>query len=154
MIITCAKSASPRFGPNPLITIPAAASGNAAENRPERSTQSITRTNGQKTLASRAATTEVIMLVDRDVVIDSGATLLPLGVDVGLHRQRLQGGLVQPLEQLLAIGAEVARDLVVEPVQKWANGSVHIPEAEELTVAQPRARSGIIRSPVPITSDQ
>ncbi len=28
----------------------------------------------------------VIMLVDRDVVIDPGATLLPLGVNVGLHR--------------------------------------------------------------------
>jgi len=138
MIITCAKSASPRFGPNPLITIPAAASGNAAENRPERSTQSITRTNGQKTLASRAATKEVIMPVDRDVVIDPGATLLPRGVDIWLHRQWLQGGLVQPLEQLFAAGAEMARDLVVEPVQKRANGSVHVPEAEELPIAQSR----------------
>jgi hypothetical protein len=52
-------SSSLRFGSNLLITIPATASGNAAWYRPERSTQSITRTNGQKTLAPRAATKEV-----------------------------------------------------------------------------------------------
>lgn len=86
MIITCAKSASPRFGPNPLITIPAAASGNAAENRPERSTQSITRTNGQKTLASRAATKEVVMAPNIDVVIEARAALLPFGINVSFPR--------------------------------------------------------------------
>lgn len=79
----------------------------------------------------------VIMSVDRDVVIQSGAALSPFRIDIRRNRQRLQGRLVQLFEQLLATGAEMARDLVVEPVQKRANGSIHVPKAEELTVAQP-----------------
>ena len=58
------------------------------------------------------------MPVDRDVVIEPGAALLPFGIDVGRDRQRLQGGLVQLLKQLPAAGPEMARDLVVEPVQQ------------------------------------
>ena len=57
------------------------------------------------------------------------------------HRQRLQGGLVQLLEQLLAAGPEMARDLVVEPVQKWADRRVHVLKAEELPIAQPCRRA-------------
>ncbi len=78
------------------------------------------------------------MPVDCDVLIEPGAALLPFGIDVGRHRQRLQGGLVQLFEQLPAAGTEMARYLVVEPIQKRTNGSVHVPKAEELTVAQPR----------------
>ena len=78
----------------------------------------------------------VIMLVDRDVVIEPGAALLPFRVDIGCHRQRLQGRLVQLREQLPAAGPEMARDLVVELVEQRADGRVHLCEAEELTIAQ------------------
>jgi hypothetical protein len=76
------------------------------------------------------------MLVDRDVVIEPGAALLPFGVDMGCHRQRLQGGLVQLRKQLPPAGPKMARDLVVDPVQKWADRRVHLPKAEELPIAQ------------------
>ena len=77
------------------------------------------------------------MPVDCDVVIEPGAALLPFGIDVGRHRQRLQGGLVQLFEQLPAAGTEKALDLVVELIKQWPDGGVHVLEAEELTVAQP-----------------
>ena len=50
----------------------------------------------------------VIMLVDRDVIIEPGAALLPFSINVGRHRQRLQGWLVQLVEQLPAAGPEMA----------------------------------------------
>jgi hypothetical protein len=49
---------------------------------------------------------------------------------IGRDRQRLQGRFVQLLEQLPSAGSEMARDLVVEPLQKRANGRVHVLEAE------------------------
>lgn len=76
------------------------------------------------------------MPFDCDVVIDPRAALLPFGIDVGLRRQRLQGGPVQLIEQLPAAGAKVAGDLAVEPVQQRADGGVYFPKAEELPVAQ------------------
>ena len=51
----------------------------------------------------------VIVLVDLDVVIESDPALLPFGKDVGLGRQRLEGGALQLLEQRATAGAEVAR---------------------------------------------
>jgi len=83
----------------------------------------------------------VIMPVDGDVVIEPGAALLPFRINVRSHRQRLQGRLVQLFEQLLATGAEMARGLVVEPVEQRADGRVHLCEAEELAIAQSRNRT-------------
>jgi len=82
----------------------------------------------------------VMMPVDRDVVIEPGAALLPPGIDMGRHRQRLQRRLVQLFEQQAAAGPEMARDLVVEPVQKRADRRVQTLKAEELPIAQPRRR--------------
>ena len=48
------------------------------------------------------------MSVDLDVVVDVDPDLFPFGVDVGVARQRLQGGLVEGLEQ----GAPGAWELV------------------------------------------
>jgi hypothetical protein len=78
------------------------------------------------------------MLVDCDVVIESGPALLPFGIHVGDHRQRLQGRLVQLRKQLPAAGPEMARVFVVEPIKQWVDGRVHLCEAEELTIAQSR----------------
>ena len=83
----------------------------------------------------------VIMLVDRDVVIEPGAALLPFREDIRCQRRRLQGGLVQLLEQLSAAGPEMARDFVVELVEQRSDRRVHILKAEELSIAQPRRRT-------------
>jgi len=53
-----AKSSRVRFGPDPLITISARGFWKCRTARPERSSHSITRPQGQKVLASRAATKE------------------------------------------------------------------------------------------------
>ena len=62
-----AHSATDRFGPDPLITIPARGFRKCRTPRPDRRPHSITRQYGQKLLASRAATTEGdLPRVDRD----------------------------------------------------------------------------------------
>jgi hypothetical protein len=53
-----AKSSEVRFGPDPLITIPARGFWKCRILRPDKSAHSITRQQGQKLLALRAATTK------------------------------------------------------------------------------------------------
>ena len=57
------KSSRSRFGPDPLMTIPARDFWTCRTRRPDRSSHSITCLNSQKLLALWAATTEVPALI-------------------------------------------------------------------------------------------
>ena len=50
----------------------------------------------------------IVMLGDRDVVVEPGTALLPLRINIRRHRQRLQGWLIKLDEQLLPTGPEMA----------------------------------------------
>ena len=78
----------------------------------------------------------VIVLGGLDMVIETGAALLPFGVLVGLARQRLQRRLVERLEQLPAGRAEMLCPARVEIVQQLADGLVQFREAEETAISQ------------------
>ena len=79
----------------------------------------------------------VIVASDIDVVIEPGPALLPFSVDVGFHRQGLERGLVQRLEQIPAAGAQMPGDLAIELIPKRADRSVQFIEPEEPPVPQP-----------------
>ena len=78
----------------------------------------------------------VIVLGGLDMVIETGAALLPFGVLAGLARQRLQRRLVERLEQLPAGRAEMLCPARVEIVQQLTNGLVQFREAEETVISQ------------------
>ena len=56
----------------------------------------------------------VVVVMDRDVVVDVHAGPGPLAVDEGRRRQRPQGGLVQAREQLAPAGAVQAHAPAIE----------------------------------------
>ena len=77
------------------------------------------------------------MLVDLDVIVETGTAGLPLGEDVGLARQGCEGGRVEIAEQLAPAGAEVAGLAVVETVEQLADGFIGLGEGEEPAVPEP-----------------
>ena len=78
------------------------------------------------------------MPLDLDVVVEPDPAFLPLGVDVGLGRQRLERRALDLLEQRAAAGAEMARDAVRSSAStSSADGGVQLGEREEAAVAQP-----------------
>ena len=44
----------------------------------------------------------VVMVIDADVIVRADSNLLPIGMNMACRGKRDQGGLVQPLEELLA----------------------------------------------------
>jgi hypothetical protein len=74
----------------------------------------------------------VEMLVDLDMVVDPDPAGLPLGEDVGLDRQRLQGRSVDLLQQHPpGLADPPDRALLIEPGQKLADRLVHLVEGME-----------------------
>ena len=55
---------------------------------------------GPELLSQQGVRQRVVMLVDLDVVIETGAAFLPLSVGIGLDREIQERGAVQFLEQL------------------------------------------------------
>ena len=78
----------------------------------------------------------VIGLGDHDVVVEAGAALFPFGVFEGHGGQRLEGGPVDPLEQLAARSAQMAGDPAVQILQQFGDGLVQLGQREEAAVAQ------------------
>ena len=89
-------------------------------------------------LAQELVRDRVIVSLHIDMVVQRHGAQLPLGVDIGGHRQRLERRPVQPVEQVLTAGPEVARDLGVDPGVQRGDGGVQIIQREEPLVAQPR----------------
>lgn len=58
----------------------------------------------------------VVMPVDLDVVVDVHPSLLPLGIDVGLLRQRAQGRAIQAVEGRLSGARQLLERPLVEPL--------------------------------------
>ena len=78
----------------------------------------------------------IVMLGDLDMIIETGAALLPFGVLVCLARQRLQRRLIECLEQLPAGCVQMFCDAPVQVLQQFMNGLVQFGEAEETAIAQ------------------
>ena len=79
-----------------------------------------------------------MVAVDFHVVVEPDAFFLPLGEDVGLRRQRLQGGAVQFPVQLHTGAGQFAERSLVQLVEQFADGLVELGQAEELALAQRR----------------
>src|SRR5512132_4689323 len=78
------------------------------------------------------------VVVDPDMVIETGTTAPPLGKDVSFRRQGLKRRAVHLVEQLLPGGAEVAHDLgPVQPLEFLGDRRVQLGEREEAAVSQP-----------------
>ncbi|MCY1369081.1 hypothetical protein D9M69_561000 [compost metagenome] len=76
------------------------------------------------------------MPLDLDVVVDMHPRLLPLGIDVGLFRQRAQHGPIQGLEGRVPGARQLAKRSAVEPLQQHGDGAVEFIQGKELAVAQ------------------
>ncbi len=80
-------------------------------------------------------TLSVVVLVELDVVVDVDARFLPDREFVGQFWKRLEGRLVQSLEELAAGAAEVFHPPRVEFIKQLTNGLIQIRQAEEGAVA-------------------
>lgn len=78
------------------------------------------------------------MPLDIDMVVQTGAALLPFRIDVWLMGQRLQRGLIQRLEQSSAAGTKMSRDLLVQLIAQGPDRCIHLIKAEECLVTQTR----------------
>ena len=78
------------------------------------------------------------MVIDADVVIGPNGDLLPISMNMACRRKRDQGGLVQPLEELLARGSKMAADAGIQPRQFFSDCRVQLFQREERPMAQPR----------------
>jgi hypothetical protein len=73
----------------------------------------------------------VIMPFDFDVIIEADLAFLPFRIDVGLDRQRLEGGAFDLIEQCSPAGSEVPRHARIELRDEITNGSVNLGKREE-----------------------
>ena len=80
----------------------------------------------------------VVVPVERHVIVDVDADLLPGGELAGLPGQGLQGGPVDLLEEFPAATGQLAEGLVVEFLQQPPDLRVGLRQGEELPVAQGR----------------
>jgi hypothetical protein len=95
-----AESSRSRFGPDPLITIPARGFWKCRTLRPDRSSHSITCPNGQKLLAQRAATTEVPAVHQRQAIL----TIIFAAANVDRHRAAV---ILRPGDRIDVIGVAI-----------------------------------------------
>ncbi len=91
---------------------------------------------GPQLLSQQGVRHRVVMLVDLDVVIETGAAFLPLGVGIGLDREIQERGAVQLLEQLPSARSEMAGDAGIELVAELADGGVGLGQREEPPVPE------------------
>ena len=89
-------------------------------------------------LTDHAGWNRVKVSRDFDVVIRRHAGTTPLGILIGLGRQRHQGRPIDGVEELAAAGAELAHQAGVELVDQDADRDVQLGEREEAPIAQPR----------------
>ncbi len=87
-------------------------------------------------LPSQAMGDGVVVLVDLDVIVDADPTFLPLGVFVGLRRQRREGWLVDLVEQLETRRAEMAGRFAIELVDELEDGLIERGQRDEATVPE------------------
>ncbi len=76
------------------------------------------------------------MLVDLDVIIETGAALLPRGVGIGFGGEILERGAVELLEQLPTARSEMAGDAAIELVEELTDGGVGLGQGEEPAVPE------------------
>ena len=69
------------------------------------------------------------MPLDRDVVVNIDGGFLPLSVDVTRGWKRLEGWLVETLEELLPGRVDGLELAVVDPLQQFPDGLVDLGEA-------------------------
>ena len=79
-------------------------------------------------LAQQLVRHRVVVLLDLDVVVEPDPAFLPLGKNVGLGRQRLEGRALQLLEERAAARTEVPRHAVIDPRDQFGNGRVQCRE--------------------------
>ncbi len=92
---------------------------------------------GPELLSQQAMWHRVVMLVDLDVVIETGAAFLPCGVGIGLDGQGRERRALEILEQLATAGTEMARGAAVELLEEIADGDVGLGQREEPPVPEP-----------------
>ena len=91
---------------------------------------------GPQLLSQQGVRHRVVMLVDLDVVVETGAALLPLGVDVRLGREIEERGAVELLEQLPPARSKMAGDAAIELVEELADGGVGLGQGEQPAVPE------------------
>lgn len=77
----------------------------------------------------------VVVVLDRDVVVDIDAARLPLSHLVALGRQRLQGRSVKPFVELTAARAQMLHRPPVELDELLADRLIELSETEERPIA-------------------
>ena len=82
-------------------------------------------------LAQQLVRHRVVVLLDLDVIVEPDPALLPLGEDVGLGRQRLEGRALQLLEQRSSARAEMPRHRLLSCVTISAMAAFEPGEREE-----------------------
>src|SRR5215475_1606502 len=72
-------------------------------------------------LAQQLVRHRVVVLVDLDVIVEPDPAFLPLGEDIGLGRQRLEGRPFQILEQSATACTQMARHPGIDAprVRRW-----------------------------------
>lgn len=66
-------------------------------------------------LAQQLVRHRVVVLLDLDVVIEPDPAFLPLGKNVGLRRQWLEGRALKLFEECAAARTEVPRHAIIDP---------------------------------------
>jgi len=91
---------------------------------------------GPQLLAHQRVRHRVVVPLDLHVVVDAGATLLPLTEHIVRGWKRLELGALDFLKQRSATCSEVARDAVVDPLDAVANGGIELGKREERTFTE------------------